>query len=200
MWMIRPAVYGHVKRSRPLVRLRTVCGHDADLLSALYLADQIRQHRRTPNVVPGDVDGPDLQHLFVDPEMELSALFEAAMLAHVTLPGRRSRSVLPRGRCAGEFRGRRSESIRRDRNSAGGAFRQSGRCRPQLLAARCLAFAPTGAPSACDRSSQFREMAKDRSGSLLDREVEDQPRRHGLARMDAQDRGRACLPPAHRST
>ncbi len=64
-----------------------VYGHDADLLLRRGLAEQIRQHRRFADVVPGDRDRPDLQSLLVNLEVDLApgAPFEAIMLARVPL-------------------------------------------------------------------------------------------------------------------
>lgn len=51
------------------------------------LVEQIRQHRRIAAMTCGDLDHPNLQRLFVDPEVDLAPdqPFRAAMLAGAQL-------------------------------------------------------------------------------------------------------------------
>lgn len=63
-------------------------GRDAaDSLIGWDLVKQLRQHGRITNVAGGDLDGPDLQRLLVDPNMYLApdAAFGAAVFAGVPL-------------------------------------------------------------------------------------------------------------------
>lgn len=49
-----------------------VCGDAADRLVRRDLVQKIWQHRRITDVAPGDLHGPNLQRLFVDPKMYLA--------------------------------------------------------------------------------------------------------------------------------
>ena len=64
-----------------------VCGDTGDALISADLGQQFGQHRRIPNVAAGDLDRPNLQCFFVDPEMDLApdAAFCTAMLARIPL-------------------------------------------------------------------------------------------------------------------
>jgi hypothetical protein len=64
-----------------------VGGDACDLLIGRDLAEQLRRHGRVAYVAAGDLDGPDLQCLLVDPEMDLApdAALGTAMLAGVPL-------------------------------------------------------------------------------------------------------------------
>lgn len=59
----------------------------SDLDACRDLTQQLGQHWRVTDMAPGDLDGPDLQRLFVDAEMDLApqASFRAAMLARMPL-------------------------------------------------------------------------------------------------------------------
>jgi len=50
----------------------TISGNAADLFACWDLAEQIGQHRRITDVAPGDLDGPNLQCLLIDPKMYLA--------------------------------------------------------------------------------------------------------------------------------
>ena len=62
-----------------------VGGDAADLLVRRDLVQKVEQDRRIIDVAPGDLDGPDFQWLFVDPEVDLApdAPFWTAMFAGV---------------------------------------------------------------------------------------------------------------------
>lgn len=45
--------------------------HPADFLVFRGLVEQVRQNRRIANVASGDLDGPNLQRLLVDPKVNL---------------------------------------------------------------------------------------------------------------------------------
>ena len=62
-----------------------VGGDAADLLVRRDLVQKVGQDRRITDVAPGDLDGPDFQWLFVDPEVDLApdAPFWTAMFAGV---------------------------------------------------------------------------------------------------------------------
>ncbi|KDB02441.1 hypothetical protein U879_17275 [Defluviimonas sp. 20V17] len=49
-----------------------VGGHRTDLLVSRDLAEQLGQDRCIADVASGDLDGPDLQRLLVDPEVDLA--------------------------------------------------------------------------------------------------------------------------------
>ena len=64
-----------------------ICGDDGNVLIGGDLGQQFGQHGGIPDVAAGDLDRPDLQRLFVDPEMDLApdAAFCPAVLARVPL-------------------------------------------------------------------------------------------------------------------
>ena len=64
-----------------------VGGDTADLLLRRDLTEKIGQHRRIADMAPGDLDGPNFQRLFVDPEVDLTPdpPFWTAMFAGVPL-------------------------------------------------------------------------------------------------------------------
>jgi hypothetical protein len=63
--------------------IRAICRDAGDLFICGDLTKQIGQDRCVANVVPGDLDGSDLQRFLVDPEVDLAPdpPFGAAMLA-----------------------------------------------------------------------------------------------------------------------
>ncbi len=67
--------------------IRAVAGHGADLPGRRDPAEQIGRHRRIDDMATGDLNGTDLQRLFVDPGMDLppDPSFRAAMLADMPL-------------------------------------------------------------------------------------------------------------------
>ena len=67
--------------------IRAICRDAADLLILRDLVEQIGQHRRIADMAAGDLDGPDLQRLRVDPKVDLAPdpSFGAAMLAGMSL-------------------------------------------------------------------------------------------------------------------
>ena len=64
-----------------------ICGDTGDVLIGGDLGQQFGQHGGIPDVAAGDLDRPDLQRLFVDPEMDLApdAAFCPAVLTRVPL-------------------------------------------------------------------------------------------------------------------
>jgi hypothetical protein len=64
-----------------------VCGDGANILIGRDLVDKVRQDGRIADVAPGDLDGPNFQRLFVDPDVDLAPdpPFGTAMLAGVPL-------------------------------------------------------------------------------------------------------------------
>ena len=64
-----------------------ICCDTGNVLIGGDLGQQFGQHGGIPDVAAGDLDRPDLQRLFVDPEMDLApdAAFCPAVLARVPL-------------------------------------------------------------------------------------------------------------------
>ena len=63
--------------------VRTVCGDRGELHIRRYLVKEFGQHGRVTDVAPGNLDGPDLQRLFIDADVDLApqTAFRATMLA-----------------------------------------------------------------------------------------------------------------------
>ena len=67
--------------------IRSVGSDRADFHTGGDLVKELGQHGRVADVTPGDLDGPDLQRLFVDTDVDLApqTAFRATMLAGVPL-------------------------------------------------------------------------------------------------------------------